>query len=76
VTGGAARLERIWLGLRADTGLPLEGWTAAQERLAARWVEAGWAEKRPGSVRLTPAGWLLLDQLAVEFDAAAEPAPT
>jgi oxygen-independent coproporphyrinogen-3 oxidase len=71
VTGEAARLERIWLGLRTNTGLPSEGWSAAQERLAERWVEAGWAERAVTSLTLTAAGWLLLDQLAVDFEAAA-----
>jgi oxygen-independent coproporphyrinogen-3 oxidase len=74
VTGEAARLEQIWLGLRAAAGLTRSGWSLAQEQLAARWVEEGWAELTPAVVRLTPAGWLLLDRLAVEFDAAA-PAP-
>lgn len=71
VTGDAARLERIWLGLRAD-GLPRESWSPAQERLADRWARAGWAVGGGGPLRLTPQGWLLLDRLAVEFDAAEE----
>jgi oxygen-independent coproporphyrinogen-3 oxidase len=71
VTGEAARLERIWLGLRAANGLARTGWSADQELLAARWLEAGWAVLTPSALRLTPAGWLLLDRLAVEFDAAA-----
>lgn len=74
VTGEAARLEEIWLGLRTGTGLPRAGWSLAQRELVQRWVEEGWAEfSADGAVRLTPTGWLLLDRLAVEFDAAAEP---
>lgn len=75
VTGAAARLEEVWLGLRTSAGLPREGWNTAQEELVRRWVEAGWAvTEAAGRVRLTPTGWLLLDRLAVEFDAAAAPA--
>lgn len=75
VTREAARLEGIWLALRDAAGLPREGWSPAQERLAARWVEEGWAVSATGPLRLTPRGWLLLDRLAIEFDAAAEPSP-
>jgi len=64
----AARLESVWLGLRTDRGLPLEG--ATRRRLAAAWVEAGWAWPHADALRLTPAGWLLLDRLAVELAAA------
>jgi oxygen-independent coproporphyrinogen-3 oxidase len=73
VTGEAARLEEIWLGLRTGKGLPRVGWSAAQESMVRRWADAGWAAADPSGVRLTPTGWLLLDRLAVEFDAAAAP---
>lgn len=73
VRGEAERLERIWLGLRTDTGLPREGWSPAQDRLIETWIEHGWAVSLEGRVRLTASGWLLLDRLAVEFDAAADP---
>jgi oxygen-independent coproporphyrinogen-3 oxidase len=76
VAGEAARLEQIWLGLRASTGLARSGWSAAQERLAARWQEQGWASMTPAALRLTPAGWLILDQLAIEFDGMALPVAT
>lgn len=76
VTGAAARLERLWLGLRAEGGVRREGWSGEQERLARGWVERGWARLTPEALRLTPAGWLLLDRLALDFDAAAGPAST
>jgi len=76
VTGVTARLEQVWLGLRSAGGIRREGWSREQERLAERWAERGWAELTPESLRLSPQGWLLLDRLAVEFDAAADPAPT
>lgn len=71
VEGDAARLERSWLALRTSDGLARDGWSPVQERLVRRWVEAGWANpETERAVRLTPAGWLLLDRLAVEFDDA------
>lgn len=77
VTGEAKRLEEIWLGLRTATGLSTAGLGPAQERLVQRWVAEGWAVAgQSGMIRLTPKGWLLLDRLAVEFDAAAEPVAT
>jgi oxygen-independent coproporphyrinogen-3 oxidase len=63
-------LERVWLGLRTDQGLSLEGAAPVQEELARLWVEAGWAEARARVVRLTAEGWLRLDRLAVDFAAA------
>lgn len=66
-----ARLERIWLSLRTRRGLPRRGWTPEQEARIGDWVERGWAEYTEEGVRLTVSGWLLLDRLAVEFDAAA-----
>jgi len=65
---GALRLERIWLGLRTSAGLPLEGLGELPLRLIADWEREGWAVREGASVRLTPAGWLLLDVLAVELD--------
>lgn len=72
VEGEGARLERLWLGLRTDAGL---AWRSPGERERAvvdGWREAGWAEVRDGSVRLTPHGWLLLDRLVVELDRAID----
>lgn len=70
VEGEAARLERVWLGLRTRRGLPRMGWSRAQEALAAAWAGRGWAEFTADGVRLTPSGWLLLDRLAVDFETA------
>lgn len=71
VEGEAARLERTWLALRTAEGFPLGGASQRQRGLAARWAEQGWATVSGEVVRLTPSGWLLLDRLAVELDAAA-----
>jgi oxygen-independent coproporphyrinogen-3 oxidase len=69
VDAEASALERVGLGLRTTSGVPAA--SAAQGRLAEEWRDRGWAELGGGRVRLTPSGWLLLDRLAVEFDAAA-----
>jgi oxygen-independent coproporphyrinogen III oxidase len=67
----AVELERIWLGLRTDEGLALDGLTRAQRALVAEWQAAGWAELAEARLRLTRHGWLLLDRLAVELSARA-----
>ena len=70
-----ARLETLYLGLRTADGIelpdPLPGGLAAT---VSAWVAAGWAEVEPGGapadavdrmrLRLTPRGWLRLDELA------------
>lgn len=70
VDGDSARLEQIWLGLRTRAGVPRAECVPAQERLAHRWAEQGLAQVDEDTVRLTLAGWLVLDRLVVEFDAA------
>ena len=65
-----AALERVWLGLRASSGLALSLLTAAQRARAAEWERSGLAERAADMVRLTREGWLLLDRLAVELEAA------
>lgn len=80
VDGAAARLERIWLGLRTMRGLPVADLSEGQRALAGDWHGRGWAEIEPvdtglgkggqGRLRLTPAGFLLLDRLAVALDGA------
>lgn len=66
----ALRLERIWLGLRTSLGLDVEGLGEEALRRVAAWVREGWALRSGARVRLTPAGWLLLDRLSVELDQA------
>jgi oxygen-independent coproporphyrinogen-3 oxidase len=75
VDAGNAALERTWLGLRTTDGIELEPASAAQDQLIQMWLDRGWAirqQSRGSRVRLTPHGWLLLDRLAVELDAASE----
>jgi oxygen-independent coproporphyrinogen-3 oxidase len=67
----AARLERIWLGLRTVEGLPI-AWseTGPAARLVAGWAASGLASVAGGRVVLTAEGWLVLDRLTVELDEA------
>lgn len=53
--------ERVYLGLRTDTGLT-PGFSDLET--AKRWLAPGWASIDGGVVRLTPEGWLRLDSLA------------
>jgi oxygen-independent coproporphyrinogen III oxidase len=62
-------LERIWLGLRSDAGVPVADLAPSQRRVVQGWQQAGWAAETAGSVRLSAAGWLLLDRLAVDLAA-------
>lgn len=69
----SARLERTWLALRTDSGLPLAGLSSESRRLAREWIGKGWALLRGEALCLTPEGWLLLDRLAVELDGSEGP---
>jgi oxygen-independent coproporphyrinogen III oxidase len=64
-----AALEAIWLGLRTADGVGDGALSASQLGLVERWERAGWARRGDGAVRLTTAGWLLLDQLVLELEA-------
>ncbi|MGH7476235.1 MAG: radical SAM family heme chaperone HemW [Longimicrobiales bacterium] len=63
----AERLEKVWLGLRSDAGLPLATLDPDARELLADWTRAGWADVGAERLRLTPRGWLLLDRLALEL---------
>lgn len=70
-----AALERVWLALRTDLGLPLHETTEAQRRMGESWTGRGWAVVSDGALRLSAEGWLLLDRLAVELASAAPRGP-
>jgi oxygen-independent coproporphyrinogen-3 oxidase len=53
-------LERVYLALRTDAGLPASAFPPA--RLPA-WARHGWVEATGDRVRCTPEGWLRLDAL-------------
>jgi len=75
MVGAAARqLERVWLWLRTDHGVPCDQLNGPACRVVRRWLKTGLAlrsdEDGRERLRLTPAGWLLLDRLAVDLDQA------
>lgn len=76
------RLEEMYLGLRTRTGIALPEPCPDQLRHTLdRWVGAGWAVREPepgdassraavprcGRARLTPGGWLRLDELVASI---------
>ena len=61
----ASRLERIWLGLRTDVGVELVALSDEDRDRVAAWEARQWATTADGRLRLTPQGWLRLDELAV-----------
>ncbi len=69
VTGDAARMEDAWLGLRTSEGVSIPAGSVAAD-LAERWRRSGYASYERDRLKLTPEGWLLLDELAVELELA------
>jgi oxygen-independent coproporphyrinogen-3 oxidase len=67
LTAEQRRLEHLYLGLRTRSGVPLSDGPQTLAPKAALWERAGWAElvHAEGGVRLrlTPTGWLRLDEL-------------
>lgn len=53
--------EKVYLGLRTDSGLRSGPGDLA---VAGHWAEQGWARIENDVIRLTPEGWLRLDSLA------------
>ena len=67
----ALRLERIWLALRTRRGWALEEARGSRAReVMEGWVDRGLALEVGGRIRLTPRGWLRLDELTVALDEA------
>ncbi len=64
------RLEGLWLGLRTREGVAIEALAGRQKALVRGWAQNGLAVRVEGRVRLTARGWLQLDRLAVDLDAA------
>ncbi len=62
-------MERLYLGLRTADGVGLAGPEAGKLRgVADAWTRAGWAVREPGErIRLTPQGWLRLDELVASI---------
>ena len=68
LTAEQHELERLYLALRTDAGLPLSA--CPPDRLTA-WRGEGWVEETADSVRCTPEGWLRLDALVHALTGAA-----
>ena len=56
------RDEELLLGLRTRRGVS-RSWLAGNEALWAAWVAAGLAQSQGQRLRLTPKGWLIMDQI-------------
>ena len=71
-------LERVYLALRTDAGLPVTALHRPPPRppgsplgpSTARWLEQGWAELRGERLVCTPQGWLRLDSLVRDLTEA------
>jgi oxygen-independent coproporphyrinogen-3 oxidase len=63
-------LERVWLGLRTVNGLPVGELSGSAMSLVRRWVSRGEAVVEGDRLRLTPEGWLVLDDLSVDLEGA------
>jgi oxygen-independent coproporphyrinogen-3 oxidase len=64
---GSASAEGIWFALRQSDGLLRSGLSAAALVAADAWVSTGLAEEDPVRIRLTPEGWLRLDELSEQL---------
>src|SRR5256714_1649359 len=64
LTDEQRELERVYLALRTDAGLPLASLSGPLPLSAARWLERGWVEIRDERLVCRPEGWLRLDALA------------
>lgn len=72
LTSQQRRLEALWLGLRTAEGVDANSVGRPVATLLGTWRNRGLAADAGDSVRLTPNGWLVLDELTLELDAALE----
>jgi len=63
LTDEQRELERVYLAMRTDAGLPVAALCRPLPPSAARWLERGWAEVRNQRLVCAPEGWLRLDAL-------------
>lgn len=64
---GADSPERLWFRLRRSEGIPRADLGSRAWKIADAWVQRGLAVDDPLRVRLTPQGWLRLDELSAEL---------
>ena len=67
LSAGQVRLEALWLGLRTAEGLEEAEMGSSARPTLRRWEAARWATRSSGRTRLTPEGWLILDDLTLEL---------
>jgi oxygen-independent coproporphyrinogen-3 oxidase len=68
LTDEQRELERVYLALRTEEGLPL----TARYRPLPPLTAQGWVQVRDGRLKCTPEGWLRLDSLVSELTMQAE----
>ena len=56
-------LERVYLALRTDAGLPVTDLSRPLPTSTDQWISRGWVEVRDQRLHCTPEGWLRLDTL-------------
>jgi len=69
------RDEEILLGLRTSEGLDPR-WLKGRQALWEAWIRAGYAEIEAGRPRLTPRGWLVMDEIARVLAQSEDPDST
>jgi oxygen-independent coproporphyrinogen-3 oxidase len=71
LTDEQRELERVYLALRTEEGLPI----TARYRLLPPLTATGWLFEREGRIKCTPEGWLRLDSIVSEFTMHPESQP-
>ncbi len=69
-TEGQRQLEALWLALRTVDGVDRAALGPAASPVLRKWQTQGLASPANGRLHLTPEGWLVLDDLTLELDAA------
>ena len=79
-TGGRERLseesrrtEWLYLGLRTSAGIPRDRWCPPATAVERAWFAAGWVRDAGQAIRLTPEGWLRLDEIVAVLTTSARP---
>ena len=72
LTSQQRRLEALWLALRTAEGVDANAVGQPAVPVLGAWRNRGLAADAGDSVRLTPNGWLVLDELTLELEAALE----
>jgi oxygen-independent coproporphyrinogen-3 oxidase len=72
LTPAQRQLERLYLGLRTDAGVPREDWWAIPPALERDWRDRGWLEASAEAFRLTAGGWLYLDLIVSSLTTSAD----